>query len=93
MHEVPTIAETVAPGYRAYGWTGLNAPAAVPPEIIRQVNADVTAILHEAPVQARFIELGGSATPTTPEAYAEFVRAEIAQWREIARIANVRLEG
>ena len=40
-----------------------------------------------------FLELGGTATPTTSEEFGSFVRAEIAQWREIARIANVRLEG
>ncbi len=93
LPEVPTIAEAVAPGYRAYGWTGLNAPAATPEEIIRKVNADVTGILREPAVAQRFIELGGTAAPTTPEAYGEFVRSEIAQWREVARIANVRLEG
>ncbi len=93
LPNVPTIAEAVAPGYRAYGWTGLNAPAATPVEILRKINADVTAILREPAVVARFIELGGSAAPSTPEAYGEFVRGEIAQWREVARIANVRLEG
>jgi len=93
LPEVPTIAETAAPGYGAYGWTGLCAPAAAPQEVIRKVNADVTAILREPAVVARFLELGGTATPTTPEEFGRFVRAEIAQWREIARIANVRLEG
>lgn len=93
LPNVPTIAETVSPGYRAYGWTGLNAPAATPREILEKINADVTAILREPEVAQRFIELGGSAAPTTMEAYGEFVRAEIAQWREVARVANVRLEG
>ncbi len=93
LPNTPTIAEAVAPGFRAFGWTGLNAPAATPPAILAKVNADVTAILREPAVAARFIELGGFAVPTTPEAYGEFVRSEIAQWREVARIANVRLEG
>lgn len=93
LPNTPTIAESVAPGYRAYGWTGLNAPAATPPAILAKVNADVTAILREPAVAARFIELGGSAVPTTQQAYGDFVRSEIAQWREVARIANVRLEG
>ena len=29
----------------------------------------------------------------TPEEFGAFVRREIAQWREVARLANVRLEG
>jgi tripartite-type tricarboxylate transporter receptor subunit TctC len=93
LPNVPTIAEAVAAGYRAYGWTGLNAPAATPPEVLARINADVTAILREPAVAARFIELGGAAAPSTQQAYGDFVRSEIAQWREVARIANVRLEG
>ncbi len=92
LPDVPTIAEVV-PGYRAFGWTGLNAPAATPLPIIAKINADVTAILREPAVAQRFAELGGVADPMTPEAYAGFIRAEIAQWREIVRIANVKLEG
>ncbi len=93
LPQTPTIAETVAPGYRAYGWTGLCAPAGTPAEIIGKINADVVAILRDPAIAARFIELGGTATPTTPEEFGSFVRSEIAQWREVARIANVRLDG
>jgi tripartite-type tricarboxylate transporter receptor subunit TctC len=93
LPDVPTIAETVAPGYGAYGWTGLCGPAGLPDTITRKVNADLNAILREPAIQARFIELGGTAAPGTPEDFAAFVRREIAQWREVARIANVRLEG
>jgi tripartite-type tricarboxylate transporter receptor subunit TctC len=57
------------------------------------VNADLNAILREPAMQARFIELGGAAAPGTPDEFGTFVRREIAQWREVARIANVRLEG
>ncbi|NOG71129.1 tripartite tricarboxylate transporter substrate binding protein [Roseicella sp. DB1501] len=90
---VPTIAETVAPGYGAYGWTGLCGPAGMPEPILRRVNADLNAVLREPAMQARFIELGGTTAPGTPEAFGDFVRREIAQWREVAKIANVRLEG
>ncbi|MCB4821110.1 Bug family tripartite tricarboxylate transporter substrate binding protein [Roseicella aerolata] len=93
LPDVPTIAETVAPGYGAYGWTGLCGPAGLPEAIGRKVNTDLNAVLREPAMQARFIELGGTAAPGTPEDFAGFVRREIAQWREVARIANVRLEG
>ena len=93
LPEVPTIAETVAPGYGAYGWTGLCAPTGTPAEILQKVNVDLNAVLRQPAMQARFIELGGTAAPGTPEEFGDFVRREIAQWREVARIANVRLEG
>ena len=93
LPEVPTVAETVSPGYGAFGWTGLVGPAAMPAGIVRKVNADLVEILREPAMAARFREVGGIAAPTTPEAFGAFVRQEIAQWREIARIANVRLDG
>ena len=92
LPETPTIAERLA-GYEAAGWSGLVAPAGTPPDIVRKINADVVAILGEPAVIERIAGLGMIADPGTPAAYAAFVAAEIAKWREVARIANVRLDG
>lgn len=93
LPDVPTFAETLAPGYEAVGWSGLVAPAATPPAIIARISADVGAILRDPAMIQRIQDMGAIADPTTPEAYAAFIRAEIAKWREVARAANVRLEG
>jgi tripartite-type tricarboxylate transporter receptor subunit TctC len=93
LPEVPTLAETVAPGYEAAGWTGLVAPAATPEDIVRKINADVVAVLRDAALAKRFEDLAVLPDPRTPEQFAIFVRAEIAKWREVVRLANVRLEG
>lgn len=93
LPQVPTIAEAVSPGYGAFGWTGLVAPAATPAEIVRKVNAEVVSVLRDPAMAARFVEMGVIAAPGTPEEFGAFVRSEIAQWREVARMANVRLEG
>jgi len=92
LPEVPAIAETL-PGYEAIGWAGLCAPAGTPEPIVARVNADATALLRDAAFADRVVSLGGTPAPqTVPEANA-FVRAEIAKWREVARAANVRLDG
>jgi tripartite-type tricarboxylate transporter receptor subunit TctC len=93
LPQVPTVAETVSPGFEALGWSGLVAPAATRPAIIRRVNADAVAILRDPAVAARMVELGGFPDPGTPEEYARFIAAEIAKWREVARAADVRLDG
>jgi len=93
LPDLPTLAETLSPGYVAAGWTGLVAPAATPPEIVRRISTDVRAILNERPIQDRILSMGGIADPGTPEEFATFVRNEIAKWREVAQAANVRLDG
>lgn len=92
LPETPTIADRL-PGYEAAGWSGLVAPAGTPPEIVRKINADVVAILAEASVVERIASLGMIADPGTPAEYTAFIGAEVAKWREVARIANVRLDG
>lgn len=91
--DVPTLGETISPGYEAFGWSGLVAPAGTPPEIIARINADAVAVLREGAIAERIQSLAMIPAPTTPAAFAAFIRAEIAKWGEVARAANVRLEG
>lgn len=93
LPDVPTIAETLSPGYEAAGWSGLVAPANTPAEIIRRISADVGTILREPAMVERMLAMGAIADPGTPAEFASFIRAEIAKWREVARAANVRLDG
>ncbi|MFX7393260.1 hypothetical protein ABTJ12_19360, partial [Acinetobacter baumannii] len=59
----------------------------------RKINADVVAILRDPAVARRLEEMAVLPDPGTPEEFAAFVRAEIVKWREVVRLANVRLEG
>lgn len=93
LPELPTIGETISPGYEAAGWSGLVAPAATPPEIVRRISDDIRAILADRSIQERILGMGAIADPGTPEQFAAFVRSEIAKWREVAQAANVRLDG
>lgn len=93
LPDTPTIAETLSPGYEAAGWSGLIAPAMTPPDIIRRISVDVGAALRDPAIAARMLAMGAIPDPTTPEDFATFIRSEIVKWREVARAANVRLEG
>jgi tripartite-type tricarboxylate transporter receptor subunit TctC len=60
---------------------------------VRRINADAVAILRDPAVAQRMADLAAVPDPGTPEEFGAFIRAEIAKWREVARAANVRLEG
>jgi tripartite-type tricarboxylate transporter receptor subunit TctC len=93
LPDVPTIAESLVPGYEASGWSGLVAPTGTPPEIINRINTDVVAILRDPAIIKRIEDMGAVADPLTPDQFGTFVRAEVAKWREVARAGNVKLEG
>ncbi len=93
LPDVPTVAETVLPGFSGAGWSGLVAPAATPRTVIETVNREVVAILREPATVERIAAMAGIPDPGTPEEFAAFIRSEMAKWAEVARIAQVRLEG
>ena len=43
-------------------------------------------------LRERMVERGGIPDPLTPQAYADFIKAEVAKWGEVARNAKVRLD-
>ena len=58
---VPTIAETIAPGFVQPTWMGFFAPRGTPVEALRRVHAATTAALKDPAVIARLQDLGFSA--------------------------------
>lgn len=91
LPDVPTLAETVAPGFEAAGWSGVIAPAATPRPLVERISADVRAVLNDPAVRQRIEEQGGIPDPGTPEQFAAFIAAEIAKWKRVAEAAEVRL--
>ena len=92
LPDVPTIAEAGYADYASVGWSGFVLPAGTPREIVERVSADTQAVLREPETARRIIERGGVPDPTTPQQYTEFIRAEIAKWGEVARVAKVKLD-
>jgi tripartite-type tricarboxylate transporter receptor subunit TctC len=69
-------------------WFGLSFPAGVPAEIVERVNRETRAYLASPAVRARFAELGGTPGDMAPDAYAEFVRREVAVWAPLVQASG-----
>ncbi len=91
MPEVPTVAESGFPDFEAVNWTGLVAPAGVPEPIVRELNAQVTAVLGTREAIARLAAEGSEPRPSTPEAFRAFLAAEIGKWGKVVRDAKVEV--
>ena len=92
LPNVPTIAESGYPGFEGAGWSGIVLPAGTPRELVERISADIQKALGEAQLRDRIIDRGGIPDPRTPQGYADFIRAEIEKWAQVARTANVRLD-
>ncbi|MDB5904959.1 MAG: hypothetical protein JWM26_3837 [Betaproteobacteria bacterium] len=90
--EIPTVAESGVAGYEATLWYGLSAPAATPREIVQRLNREVMRILALQDVRDTLQQQGADAAPTTPEAFGEYVKSEIAKWAKVVRSSGARPE-
>jgi tripartite-type tricarboxylate transporter receptor subunit TctC len=90
--EVPTLEESGLPGFDTSNTVGLVAPRGTPPEAVARVNAAANTALADPAVREIFRRNGADALGSTPEGYAEYIRAERARFAEVIRLTGVRLD-
>ncbi len=91
LPDVPTVAETI-PGFVSVSFTGMVAPAGVPPAIIEKLNAAVNESLKAPAVQAALAKLAVDVKPGTAEEFGAFLAKEREKWREVAKAAKIELD-
>jgi tripartite-type tricarboxylate transporter receptor subunit TctC len=96
MPEVPTLAESgVDLGLAKFDintWFGLFGPAKLPAEITARLNKAFVDALGAADVKARLATLMAEPAPSTPDAFAQFVRAEHAKYEQIVKRSGAKAD-
>jgi len=90
--DLPTVAESGFPGFEVVTWYGFMAPAGTPAAVIRTLHTEFARIAKVPEVKDRLAASGAEAVTMTPEAFADFVRAEIAKWRKVIQEAGIKAE-
>ena len=88
---VPTAAEVV-PGYNAYVWDAIGAPAKTPPEIIAKLNKTINAVLAEPAMKTRFTELGAEPMIMTPAEFGKYMAEETEKWGKVVKFAHIKAD-
>ena len=91
LPDMPTIAETV-PGFNMVGWQGFLVPAGTPDEIIQRLHREIVAVFATPDVRQRMFDLGYETVGSSPREFAEFMRADTAQFAKIISGAGIRAE-
>ncbi len=92
VQDLPTIAESGVPGYRALAWYGLLAPGATSAALIERLGTDVTRTLKLADLHERLTSQGVEIVAGGPAALADHLKSEIEIWGKAVRLANVKAE-
>ena len=73
-------------------WWGLFAPHGLPAPILEKLNADANDALRDPDMARLYQGEGARPSPETPEAFAAMLRTDIARWRGVVQLANIRLD-
>ena len=93
MPDVPTLAEQGFPGFSAFAWWGIFAPAATPKPILGRFHAELVKVLNQPDLRKQLTEtLGMDLASSSPEALQKFLVGEIDRWGNVVRSNNVHAD-
>src|SRR3954469_2430897 len=92
LPEVPTLAEAGVAGYAFDPWFGMVAPAKTPKAVLAKLSGEIASALDLPDVKERLKKLGADAAPSSPEAFDDQIRSEVAKFRKIVTDAGIKPE-
>jgi tripartite-type tricarboxylate transporter receptor subunit TctC len=92
LPEVPTAAEAALPGYEFQAWYGMFAPGGTPRPVVEKISREVARIVELPDIVKQMTAQGEQPRSSTPDEFSAFYRAEIAKYRNIKKVANIRVD-
>ncbi len=90
LPDVPTIKELGYPKYEVDGWYGVFVPAKTPPDIVRQLSAEITKAIKDPELLSRLSNDGAIPIGSTPKEFQDFFMNEKNQWANLTK--KIKLE-
>lgn len=91
--DVPTLTESIAPGFRLATWQGVFAPTGVPQPIRQRLHEAVARALADERVAQRLAPLGFTPASQPSARFAALVNETIGRFRAVVRDAGIRADG
>jgi tripartite-type tricarboxylate transporter receptor subunit TctC len=92
LPDVPTVAESGVPGYEATSWYMMLTPSKTPAAVVTQLNAEMVKALAADDMREMMARGGVEPLGNTPREALDFLKAEIAKWGKVIRMAKVKID-
>ena len=90
--EIPTVEESGMKGFEFVSWYGLWGPKNLPADISAKLQADIGKVLALPEVKERLATLGFDPIGTHGEAFAKYIKDEMAKYKKIIKDAKIKVE-
>ena len=92
LPQVPTVAESGFPGFEAYSWIGIFAPAATPTSVLSKLTDDFKATLNHPDVHTKLTAGGFEVMATDGASVDRYAREQYERWAAFVRETHIKLE-
>ena len=92
LPDVPTFNESGFAGFESSTYYGLLAPAGTPRPIIDKLHGELVKVIRSPESLARLAAVGAVPVASTPEQFAEAIRADVAKWGKIIRENGIKAD-
>jgi tripartite-type tricarboxylate transporter receptor subunit TctC len=89
--DVPTVHETIIPGFEVISWSGLAGPAKLPKPVVDRLHAELRRAIAVPAVKKRLEAMGGDPRATTPDEMKALVARQYETWKKLATEANLSI--
>ena len=89
--DMPTMKE-VGADVDAIIWTGVFAPKATSPAIVKKLDSEFMKIAKEPGVVTQLKRIGIEAVGNSTDDFTKILAADIVRWGEVAKSANIKIE-
>lgn len=90
LPDVPTLAESGAPGFEAVAGQGIFFPAETPAAIVDRMNKEIGEILQQPESRKRWSDFGAEFEPNTPAQDRQWLQQEADKWGKLIREADIK---
>jgi tripartite-type tricarboxylate transporter receptor subunit TctC len=92
LPDVPSLHETVMPGFDILPWCGLSAPANLPQPVVDVLGKAMQKALADPAIQKRITDAGVGLFPGGPQEFQDYVKAQLANWTAVIKEAGIQPE-
>jgi len=87
---LPTMAASGLPGYELVAVYGMFAPARTPVALLERLNREMVRGINTPEMKAQFLIAGAEVVGSTQQAFAAFIKADMARMSKVIKDAGIR---
>lgn len=87
---VPTLSETLLPGFDSNAWFGILAPANTPANIVTRLHTVLASAMNSDVIKQRFRNLDLDPVSVGPDDFRKLITADLEKWRKVLQAVQPR---